>query len=164
MKITFQKDKNNRLSLRCEREDGTSTYTILKSPASVYHDLAHLAVERTLGFRKAFFGLLAQGFDIPDFEAKREERPAELLPANLPLEALQTEHIVNLLITEHFNSGKMSDFLSILNQSLIAAGLALPDELNEDTLAIIRDDFAELQEQWSTLPVEHSISYSFPWD
>ena len=35
----------------------------------VLHDLIHYVVETTLGYREAFFGLLAAGWDIQDFGA-----------------------------------------------------------------------------------------------
>jgi len=164
MTIIFQKDKNNRTSLRCEREDGSSTYAVFKSPALAYHDLAHVAVERNLGFQKAFFGLLAEGHNITDFEVKRKDRPVELLPVNLPIEALQTEHIVNLLITEQFNAGPLPDFLITLENGLTSAALPMPAQLNANALDHIRRDFSEIHVQWDTLPFEQSLTFCFPWD
>ena len=54
------------------------------------HDLTHYAVETTLGLRQGFYGLLAQGWDIPGFEAKGTAR-------QLPDEVLVTECIVGQL-------------------------------------------------------------------
>jgi hypothetical protein len=38
-----------------------------KSPFFAYHDLAHYAVETTLGPGQAFLGLVASGWDLGDF-------------------------------------------------------------------------------------------------
>jgi hypothetical protein len=82
------------------------------------HDLCHFAVEITLQFKNGFYGLIDRGFNISDFELPRNERPLELIPANLPLEAQQTEFIVNLLQTELWNTGINPDFLILLKDIL----------------------------------------------
>src|SRR5262249_6522068 len=80
--------------LTCVRDDGSSTYS--KSAHGEFfapHDLMHYVVETTLGFRRAFFGLIAAGWSIPAFA-----EPGAA--AKLPPEALHAEHIVNLLMHE----------------------------------------------------------------
>ena len=47
------------------------------------HDLVHYSVESVLGFRDAFFGLVAQGWDFKDFARPwpRGQLPAEAVLA-----------------------------------------------------------------------------------
>jgi hypothetical protein len=57
------------------------------------HDLTHYAVETALGYRRGFFGLIAEGWDI-------EETTGETPRGSLPPEALEVERIVGLLDSE----------------------------------------------------------------
>ena len=57
------------------------------------HDLAHYAVETELRHRLGFFGLLAEGWDFPDFAENRGRRPMQA-------DADPSELIVGLLDAE----------------------------------------------------------------
>jgi hypothetical protein len=61
------------------RADGSSTSGSIGPPNGYgpVHDLAHYVVERTLGLREGFLGLVASGWTIADFERKGT---AKLLP------------------------------------------------------------------------------------
>lgn len=59
--------------LNCIRADGTVTWQTQDGPPGLffpYHDLTHYAVEIVLGFRHAFYGLLADGWTIDDTGGK----------------------------------------------------------------------------------------------
>ena len=99
LQITFKKHQNKPNTLSCTRQDGSKTWSKIH-PGLAIHDLIHYAVETTLDFQNAFYGLLAQGFNIEDFSLPRAERPVELLPKNLPSEALYTEFLVGLFQME----------------------------------------------------------------
>ncbi len=81
MKIQFKKGKD-KSTLHCIRKDGTATWSTIYQGMEI-HDLAHFAVETELGFKKAFYGLLASGYAIQDFALPRAKRPKSLLPENL---------------------------------------------------------------------------------
>ena len=95
MVIRFKKGKNRSKhkpdTLTCIRDDGSVTWTHLHR-GFVQHDFAHYVVEKTLGFENAFFGLVAKGYNIPDFSEPKAERSFEI-----PEEAIDTEPIVALL-------------------------------------------------------------------
>jgi len=57
------------------------------------HDLTHYAVETALGYRHAFFGLIAEGWDVEDTTGKGARGP-------LPAEATEAERIVGLFDAE----------------------------------------------------------------
>jgi hypothetical protein len=59
-------------SLTAVRPNGSRTWSRLH-PFFPAHDLLHYAVETTLGFHEAFFGLLAAGWAIDDFSRPAEE-------------------------------------------------------------------------------------------
>jgi hypothetical protein len=114
--------------LECIRQDGTRTWQ--KSQLGmVPHDLAHYVVESQLGFTKGFYGLLADGWDIEDFEKPRSERPQQLLPKNLSVEAIYTEHLVNMLLVSLQSQGALefhfTTFQQIVKDHQLAASKSL---------------------------------------
>lgn len=76
--------------LRCERPDGSVTWQRLDGRQAAFfplHDLTHYAVETELGFRRGFYGLIAEGWDITETTGKSARGP-------LPDEAVTAERIV----------------------------------------------------------------------
>ena len=113
--ITLSKEIGKRTILKCTRKDGSSTFAKLY-PNLEIHDIAHYVVEQHLGFRNAFYGLLAKGYTIEDFQLPKAERPSALHPKNLHPEALITEHLVNLIQT-HFGSPYPTNKICLLYTS-----------------------------------------------
>jgi len=112
MLIRFSRPKGVPV-LTCVRDDGRATYS--KSRHGEFfalHDLLHYAVESTLGLRDSFFGLVARGWTIADFDG-----PGVL--EKLPPEAGQTEFIVGLLLQDYMagEPGSADEF----NRALMAS-------------------------------------------
>jgi len=63
--------------LRCRREDGSVTWQKQTKHAAHFavHDLTHYAVETVLGYRRGFFGLIAEGWDVEDTTGKGARAP-----------------------------------------------------------------------------------------
>ena len=160
MKLQFRKGKNAN-TFTCIRDDGTQSWTKLH-PGIEDHDLAHYAVEKHLEFREAFLGIVNQGYEIGDFALPRDQRPLALWPVNLPLQAQQTEFIVNLLQTEYWNSGINPNFLTTLRTTLDLKEMPFPARLNEERLELIRKDYHELIARWKELPLGETLELSFP--
>ncbi len=161
LKIQLQK-KRDLAVLRCERPDGSFTFSRMQH-AMAFHDLAHYAVEVELGFSKAFYGLLAEGYAIEDFELPRNKRPEALIPANLPEESLQTEHLVNLLQV-HAIQDSTADIPIQLAEILSENDLSYPDSLSSERLESIQGRLRELWKNWKQLKVGQSLDLSFPLD
>ena len=66
MIIRLSKGNNKQDTLTCVRTDGSTTWTHLH-PNMFQHDLMHYAVESILGLQNSFFGQVANGIDISDF-------------------------------------------------------------------------------------------------
>ena len=128
------------------------------------HDLAHYAVETCLGFSRAFYGLLAGGTDIADFELPREVRPQALLPGHLPEEALQTEHIVNLLLVGLQGGLEPEQLLGQLRTILKDSGIPFPEVLDREALVEIQTRLAKLLARWDQTPNKGSLELPFPAD
>ena len=67
MVIQLKKGRDGPATLACVRVDGTRTWG-KEHPFFPVHDITHCAVESVLGYDQAFFGLIAAGWDIDDFE------------------------------------------------------------------------------------------------
>ena len=140
--------------LRCVRADGSVTWQRQDRHAAHFalHDMTHFAVESTLGARRAFFGLIAEGWEIEDTTGKGARGP-------LPAEALEVERIVGLLDAERASGAVTSaeDF----NNFRATEGGSTPRRLTEAELEAIRARRAELFSQWSALPAGGTLELAF---
>ena len=156
MKIIIHKKQGKASILTIIRDDGTSTWSKLYVGMET-HDLCHYAVESVLEFKNAFFGIINKGFEIGDFELPKDTRPFEVQPVNLHSEALTTEHLVNLLEVELLNSGTNKDFLTQLEGILKENNLKKPSNIDENSLAKIRQCYHDLVAMWQQLTPENTI-------
>ena len=156
LRLQFRKQKDGSAVLTCFRTDGTSTFTKIR-PGLEVHDLAHYVVETALGFKEAFYGLINQGYTVPDFELPRDQRPTALIPENLPVDSLQTEFIVNQLQIELYNSGEQQDFIPLLQQAMANRDLAFPAILTLEKVPAMRQELSALVTRWQMLPAGEVI-------
>lgn len=151
MLIRFKKGKNQQKhrpdTLTCIREDGTVTWTQIHREF-VQHDFAHYVVETTLGFQNAFFGLVAKGYDIPDFSLPTTKRPFKIPP-----EAINVEPIVALLQAELWES--FSDPL------LEPDSQELPANVTAEQIEVMRQNLRNLLHQWENLLPGESMDLQF---
>jgi len=151
-------DKPSVLSIT--RSDGTTTWSKLHRGLET-HDLAHYAVESTLRFDNAFYGLINRGFTVADFELPKEQRPKDVQPEHLHENALITEHVVNLLEVEFRNSGFNPNFLEDLSKILKKNALSYPKLLNTESLNQIRTTYHNLVNQWLALNENEILIINF---
>src|SRR2546430_16972705 len=96
MRVQITKKADGSGVLRCVRADGSATWqkqTDRHAAFFALHDLTHFAVETTLGYRRGFFGLIAEGWEIEDTTGKGTRGP-------LPPEAAVAEMMVGLFFAE----------------------------------------------------------------
>ncbi|MDP9229066.1 MAG: hypothetical protein M3O67_00170 [Bacteroidota bacterium] len=155
MEISFLKGKNKKNTISIQRKDGTVTW-MQCDIFFVLHDLMHYAVETTLNYRNAFYGMLESGVNITDFVIPKDQRAFELTA-----EALAVENIVNLMLIQ-YNQGVSGDFHQLLLEaySLNSPGLQPPLITNEQ-LQNMRKKFDSLALQWFSLPEEKKLVLSF---
>ncbi len=82
--------------LRLVRADGSATWQRHDGHRAGFfpaHDLTHLAIETELGFRRGFYGLVAEGWSLEETEGKSARGP-------LPPEAMAVEYLVGALDLE----------------------------------------------------------------
>ena len=135
--------------LRCVRADGSVTWQKQPSrhaPFFAMHDLTHFAVESTLGFRRGFFGLIAEGWDIEDTTGQGTR-------GRLPEEAVEVERIVGLFDAERASATLFTtnEFNQHAAMHASTAGHSAPGRLTEDEILRVRKRRGELFTQWLAL-------------
>ncbi len=148
LRIQITKRSDGGGVLRCTRADGSVTWqkqTARHAGHFALHDLTHFAVESTLGFRRGFFGLIAEGWDIDDTTGKGAR-------GKLPKEAGEVEQIVGLFDMER------------------ASGVLLTAEdckqygrpLTEEEIARVRKLRGELFTRWFAVEPGASLELTLP--
>ena len=156
MRIRFQKGKDKPSTLRCLRDDGTETWTTLKS-ITPFHDLTHYAVETTLEYWGAFYGLIAAGWNIDDFTTRGVDGS---FPA-MPDEAMQAESLVILLQGEVVSEKEQQDLVALAGASCSAHNVRAP-EVSPAQLAAVRARIRSCYEQWDRLMPGEMLELAFP--
>jgi len=147
LRIQIVKQPDHAGVLRCIRPDGSVTWQKRTKHAAHFalHDLTHYAVERSLGYRRGFFGLIAEGWDEGDTTGNGAR-------GELPPETLEVERLVGLFDAERASGAEWSaaDF----NESS-------PRALTEAELRAIRSLRAELFEAWSATAPGEALTLEF---
>ncbi len=162
LEIRLRRGRDGPDSLTLTREDGTVTWQHLPR-GQAQHDLAHHAVESCLGFRDAFYGLVARGQDISDFD-NRDTR------GDTPDEAMLTEFLVNQILLEHA-SGEFTEaeeFNAVMLWTLQNHGggdLARAHRaVRPEELATIRTTARELWRRWSQTAAGEALTLTFEFE
>ncbi len=124
----------------------------------VEHDIAHFAVETILGFQQAFYGLVAGGMNIADFNVAAADKTLRL-----PHEAIWAEFIVGLLQLELAAGEPFVDFNAQLLRALANSRkpLPTPKTIGEETLAAIRSLINDLLRRWAETPQGGTLELQF---
>lgn len=157
MTIEFHKEQGKPHVLRYIRQDGSVTWTLLKTPFAIDHDLMHYAVEKILDLRGGFYGLLEQGFDINDFTLPKEQRPIALKWENLPIEAQYSEIIVGAFQQIPFNE----DFWAGLKMQLDHFNLLVFEKLTPSVYEAILLKINRLRTEWAQLHFGQTLILEF---
>src|SRR5438128_8782447 len=157
IKITKRRDGS--IVSRFERSNGTATWQRKEGPKAWFfatHDLTHYAVETTLGYRRGFYGLVAEGWDLSDFGTPWPRGP-------LPADAEPAELIAGLLDTER-GSGEQWSAEEFNAQAALyyeEYGLANSPVLSEEVLHQIREAARSLRARWAAVPEGESLELTF---
>ncbi len=160
--IRLKRHADGSASLTCTRADGTVTWQRQKgSLALVFpaHDLTHFAVETVLGYRHAFYGLVAEGWEISDFAMPWPRGP-------IPVEAREVELLVGLF--DGFRRGN-DDWTTAefnANAQQLAADSKFGDQLTPRTLSDedivrVRAGRNDLIARWTATPPGDSLEIVF---
>jgi hypothetical protein len=138
--------------LRCVRADGSVTCQKQTDRHAAYfalHDLTHFAVETTLGFRRGFFGLIAEGWDIEDTTGKGARGP-------LPPEAGEAELIVGL-----FSAERAGGVIWTVDEFHESAAIVGARQLSFDEILRVKKKRSELFQQWFAIEPGATLELQF---
>jgi hypothetical protein len=142
------------------RADGTTTWQKRSGPTAEFfalHDLTHYAVETELGFRRAFYGLVAEGWDLSDFGTPwpRGALPPDALPSEVIVGCFDTARAARETLTaEACNESAARYFAN--------AGLPSPVAVSEEALARVRARVSDLASRWRALSPRETLELPFP--
>jgi len=160
LRVQFTKRTDGSVVLRCVRRDGSATWQRHEKHSSFfsYHDLRHFAVETTLGLRKGFYGLIADGWDIADTTGKGAR-------GKLSAASVFVEHIVGLFERERAG-GALPLSASEFNAQIDAIIGTDPDRpsFTDAQLTTVRNRTEELHRQWAGIPAGSTLELTFNRD
>jgi hypothetical protein len=144
------------------RPDGTTTWQKRTGPTAEFfavHDLTHFVVESELGFDQAFYGLVAEGWDLSDFGTPWPRGP-------MPPDALHAEFIVGCFDTARAAGTPLTaaDCDRAAVTYFAAAGIPAPAAITETSLVHVRDRVADLVWRWHVVPPGGCLELSFVLD
>ena len=155
MKITIKKKSSTKHTISYIRE-GYQDYWIEADNFLVIHDLCHFAIETSLQYKNAFWGLVANGINPSIFE-NRETRNT----LNLSNEAWYAEHLANLLLIE-YTQGKFDDINKMLEQSLMQHNPSIPIiQFSIEEIDTIRALLHQLIDDWQAVNESDYLSLDF---
>lgn len=122
----------------------------------MYHDLCHYAVETILPLKNAFFGMVAGGIDISEFDLPLEKRNVEI-----SVEAIFAEHLVNLFVTDH-TQGRIDNLTGLMEDIYRGqGGSTILPLLTDEKIEMIRAKVNELSAQWKSVPEKQALRLNF---
>lgn len=157
MNIAFKKREGRYSQLICIREDGSRSESLFPNIGPLPHDLIHYVVEKTLGLRKAFFGLVAGGAPI----GYKHDHNRPLACEQDITENWQSESLVEALQSELLDCRSRDlDFQRLIQQYCQAHNVPVPD-VSEEQLYSILNELDYYGRQWQQLGANHQLRVNF---
>ena len=155
MLIRITKGRDGPNTLTCIRADGTTTWAKVQDYFPL-HDMTHFVVETSLGIPNAFYSLVRDGWDIPDFSVKG-------IAAKLPPQANLVEALVGRLQQEMMPTAEFTakTFNEEVDAVLDGIGNSERRHVTDVELATMRAQLRALMAQWKALGPGESIELSF---
>jgi hypothetical protein len=157
--IRIKKKTDGSAALSCLRPDGSTTWQRQEGQLGRFfplHDLTHYAVENVMGFQRAFYGLVAEGWDLSDFGTVESR-------GKIPDEAGLAESVVGLFDLERMTGerGNAEQMNEQLRTARADRGLSTTLSITDEQIARIRELRAELFDRWKTVPPGEALELSF---
>jgi hypothetical protein len=157
--IRIKKKRDGSAALSCLRADGTVTWQRQNGVQGRFfplHDLTHYAVETVLGHPRAFYGLVAEGWNLTDFGRPWPRGP-------VPPEAAASELLVGFLDGERAAGSQWSaaDFNASAASYFTEQGFSDACVVTDAELEQVRERRRELFAQWAVLPAGETLELTF---
>jgi hypothetical protein len=161
--IRVKKKSDGSAALTCTRADGSVTWQRQDGKLGAFfplHDLTHYAVETVFGFRRAFYGLLAEGWDLSSFgePGTKGRLPEDANLAELIVGFFDLERITgNTASADEFND-KIRDYLA---DNKFPPTRFRVDDGQLENIRRFRDD---LFARWRAVPAGETLELPFDRD
>lgn len=160
--IRIKRHSDGSASLTLTRADGSVTWQRQKGQLGIVfppHDITHFAVETSLGYDRAFYGLVADGWEIADFAAPWPRGP-------IPREAREVELIVGFFDSERRSGQRWTtNEFNAHAVTFVSAGKFVdrltPPVLTDDDIARIRAARDEILARWFATTSGNAIELAF---
>jgi len=150
--IIFKKGGDKPDSSTIKRFDGSEVF-IQYNSSLVFHDLAHFAIESCLGVRAGFYWLINKGLSPTDFELPKDQRPDLLIDSMIDPDHIAIEYITNQLMVEATNSGRIDNFIELLDKSMAENNATKYSfKFDEVILEDIRELYSTILAGWRMFP------------
>ena len=158
--IRMKKKTDGDAALSCTRADGSTTWQRQEGRLGAFfplHDLTHFAVETTLGFKRAFYGLVAEGWDLSSFEepGTKNRLPEEAGIAELIVGFFDVERATGVASTADDFNWKIDAYLDA--HRLPPTSFRMTAEALDD----IRRHRDELFARWRAVPPGDTLELTF---
>jgi hypothetical protein len=158
--IRIKKKTDGSAALSCIRPDGSTTWQRQEGHLGRFfplHDLTHYAVETVLGFQRAFYGLVAEGWDLSDFGTSGPR-------GRIPDEAGLAELVVGFFDLERMTAERETAEEMNSRVQTVRADRGMPPtsfRMTEDQIARIRELRADLFGRWKAIPPGEALELFF---
>ncbi len=154
LNLTLTKGRDKHDLLLVKRSDGSRTMAkVWRVENGLAHDLLHVVVEQELASTRAFFGLVAGGLAIEDFnERQRNDR--------LEPEAIAIECVIATLIAfaSDVDARRWGEFSAALVLALDDRNLPWPSRLDEARYAAIQRGLVNMRRRWDAVAPGASLN------
>ncbi|MCC3859615.1 hypothetical protein [Pseudemcibacter aquimaris] len=165
MIIQFTKEKDfDRINAK--RDDGSTVDFNFPKKGPFPHDAVHIIVEKKMGFKNAFWGMINNSYS-PEEVGKlaKEGGHASSSRASTPsaeiIELLQAERLVECFEANMWNtSTKAADFIAVYNSACEASNIAMP-AISTNDIDEINHILKNLYSKWQELAIGKSITFEF---
>jgi hypothetical protein len=156
MTIRILKKKSPAKHVVTYLREGFPDYWMFADDFLVLHDLSHFAIEKTLQYESAFWGLVKQGINPEVFENK-----AQRDQLSLSNEAWYAEHLANLFLME-LSQGPFENIQEVLASTIGQTHPQLPlPTYSDEMIETIRVYYKKWVEAWRALPPNESLAIHF---
>lgn len=167
MEITITKGQGeDRIAI--VHADGRVMDTTFPKKGVIPHDAVHLFVERELGLRQAFWGMIAAGRHPEEIAAVAKaaghaSAKRHTVPDASIVELLQAERLVECFEADQWSGSKgaIADFLAMAEVACTSSHVPLP-AMDADQVRAIRAAIVSFAEGWMAAPFGHTAS--FVWE
>ncbi|MDP3458249.1 MAG: hypothetical protein Q8S09_03145 [Hyphomonas sp.] len=161
MRIEITKGKAEDF-IRVTREDGTIAETRFPKKGPFPHDLVHAVVEDELGFRSAFWGMIAGGRHPEEIGALAASLGhASAAKAHDPdpsiIELIQAERLVECFEAEIWGGPAALEDLQAVADAAFSASRVPRVVLAPEKVTAIRERLAAFGRDWNGLPISGTL-------